>query len=123
MNEKRRYRKPVAVEVVHKPQLTSVTIGQLQNQHITHTKLNLADRIRNAVGAPTDLSPKAVRAYLHGLRINLRNLANEVEKFDRTIDEACTTKADGEVSPEAVALRKRMLDAYHEAMRAFGNSE
>jgi len=95
MNDKKQYRKPAAIEVVHKPQLKSLLVPR-NGETLVHTdpvpvgyipkfdkpKLTLADRIRNAVGAPTDLSPKAVRAYLHGLKINLRNLANEVEKLE-----------------------------------------
>ena len=74
------------VEVVFKPSLkrdqAEARIAHNVVMKNIGPKLSLADRIRNAVGAPTDLSPKAVRAYLHGLKINMRNLANEVEKLE-----------------------------------------
>ena len=88
MSDKKSYRKPASIEVVHKPQLTYLkTEVRIESRPLgvtgPSTKLSIADRIRNAVGTPTDLSPKAVRAYLHGLKINLRNLANEVEKLEK----------------------------------------
>lgn len=68
------------VEIHKKPQL--VTKVKTVTPHPT---LSLGNRMRAAVQVTFNCNPKEVRSHRHGLRINLRNMATEVDKLESAL--------------------------------------